>query len=375
MRLHYKLAGGVALAAAAGTAAAGIGVAIAARQVYRRMRLADLRGDVVLITGGSRGLGLALAEEFARQGCKLVLCARDERELELANERISAFGVDVLTVVCDVAEERQVNDLIGKANERFGRVDVLVNNAGIITVGPIQSQTLEDFERSMNVIFWGTVYPTLAVLPQMSERRSGRIVNITSIGGRISVPHLLPYCCAKFAAIGFSEGLRSELSKEKISVTTVIPGLMRTGSYKNAEIKGRQQAEYGWFALSSSLPLLTVSAPRAARRIVNAVRRGEAEIILTPEAQLASLLHGMAPGVTADVLGLINRALPKSNGSKETAKGAESESPVTHSFLTALGKRARANYQHEGEITPPGVVPGKKRRRSAPPKPAEAIGS
>lgn len=348
MRLRYKIAGGVAAAAAMGGAVAATGVVLAGREIYRRWRMADLRDNVVLITGGSRGLGLAMAEEFALQGARLVICARDENELHLAEERLRALGAEVFAATCDVADRAQVQELIRSASERFGRIDVLVNNAGIMTVGPLRSQTLEDFERAMDTIFWGAVYPTLEVLPQMLARRSGRIANITSIGGRVSVPHLLPYNCAKFATVGFSEGLRAELAKENLKVTTVIPGLMRTGSYINAEMKGKQSAEYAWFSLSSSLPGITAGAQHAARRIVNAVRRGAAEVVITPQAKLAALIHGIAPGLTADALGVINRFLPdETGGSSERVRGKDVESAVSQSFLTALGKKAAREYQHQ----------------------------
>ncbi len=110
----------------------------------------------------------------------------------------------------------------------FGRVDIVVNNAGIIQVGPMSTTTVEDFATALDVMFWGALYPTLAVLPQMRARRSGHVVNITSIGGMVSVPHLLPYTCAKFAAVGLSEGLRTELGQEGIHVTTVVPGWRRS---------------------------------------------------------------------------------------------------------------------------------------------------
>ncbi len=285
--------------------------------------------------------------------------------MRIADERLRALGADVLAATCDVSDRTQVQQLIRSTTERFGRIDVLVNNAGIITVGPLRLQTLEDFERAMDTIFWGMVYPTLEVLPHMLARRSGRIANITSIGGRISVPHLLPYNCAKFATVGFSEGLRAELAKENVKVTTVVPGLMRTGSYINAEMKGKQQAEYAWFSLSSSLPFLTASAERAARRIVSAVRRGAANVTITPQAQLAALAHGIAPGLTADLLGLINRFLPdETGGSSERVRGKEVESPISKSFLTALGKKAAREYQHE-EPVPSKTIPGAVRPEPA----------
>ena len=131
----------------------------------QRWRQEDVRGQVVLITDGSRGLGLALAREFARLGCRLVLCARDAQELERARHDLAQRGAEVLAVSCDVTDREQVNRLIVQATQRLGRVDILVNNAGIIQVGPIYTATVEDFEATLDVMFWGVLYPTLAVLP------------------------------------------------------------------------------------------------------------------------------------------------------------------------------------------------------------------
>src|SRR5437868_10247139 len=177
------------------------------------------------------------------------------------------------------------------ARARFGRIDVLVNNAGTIEVGPMEVMTLDDYEKAMRTHFWGPLYMVLAVLPEMRARKEGRIVNVSSIGGKISVPHLLPYCASKFALTGFSEGLRAELAKDGIVVTTVCPGLMRTGSPLNAFFKGQHQAEYAWFSISDSLPISSISAQRAARQIVRACKNGDAEVILSVPAQLAALFH------------------------------------------------------------------------------------
>lgn len=217
----------------------------------------------MLITGGSRGLGLALARQFAAYGCRLALCARDPAELERARQDLTGQGADVLTVPCDVRDRADVGRLVTDVTQHFGRIDVLVNNAGIIQVGPGANMSVEDFEAALPSDFWGTLYPTLAVLPQMRGRRGGRIVNITSIGGKVSVPHLLPYSCAKFAAVGLSEGLRAELARENISVTTIAPGLMRTGSFGQALFKGRHDQEYAWFSVGDNLPGLSLSAPPA----------------------------------------------------------------------------------------------------------------
>ena len=322
--------------------AAAFGMALlAGREARRRLRLVDLRGQVVLITGGSRGLGLAMAREFAAHGCRLVLCARKADELERARLGLEALGAEVFTQPCDVTDREQVLRLVERATQRFGRIDVLVANAGIITVGPLEDQTLGDFEQAMNVMFWGAVYPALEIVPQMRARRSGSIVTITSIGGKISVPHLLPYSAAKFAAVGFSEGLRAELAKDGVNVLTVVPGLMRTGSHLNAFFKGQHSGEFTWFSLGATLPITSTSAKVAARHIVAALRRGDSELILTWQAHLAARVHGLMPGLTADVLGLVNRLLPEPGGiGSQKATGRASRNAISASPLEALGRQA-----------------------------------
>lgn len=331
--------------------AAGVGAALAGRELFRRLREADLRGEVALITGGSRGLGFLLAREFAREGCRLVICARDPEELDSARRKLEGSGAQVLTVPCDMTDRAQVEALVAQAMRHYGRVDLLVNNAGAIEVGPMETMTVEDFEHSMRLMFWGVLYPTLAILPQMRDRRRGRIVNITSIGGKVSLPHLLPYSCAKFAAVGLSEGLHAELARDGIQVTTIVPGLMRTGSYLNAHFKGRQEAEFTWFSLSSALPMITMDAERAAREIVRATKRGEAERILSLPANLLARLHGLCPATMTELNALVNRfALPgPDGGGPEAERGQEIQERLHQPLqekLTAMGRQAARRYQH-----------------------------
>jgi NAD(P)-dependent dehydrogenase (short-subunit alcohol dehydrogenase family) len=311
--------------------AAGIGLVVIGCKIWAKLREADLSGQVVLITGGSRGLGLALAREFASHGCRLALCARDVVELARAENELATHGADVLTVVCDLRDRGQVDQMVGQVTEHFGQIDILVNNAGVIEVGPVVNQNVEDFDDAMQTDFWGVLYPTLAVLPQMRGRRNGRIVNVTSIGGKVSVPHLLPYSCAKFAAQGLSEGLRAELARDGIVVTTIAPGLLRTGSFLNALFKGHQAGEYAWFSVGDNIPGLSMAAEGAAQQIVQAARRGEAERVLGVPAKLAAKFHGLFPGLTADLSGLVNRTQPSAD---ESARGNQ----------TQLGSEVREEY-------------------------------
>ena len=353
MKTINKIAIGGVAAGVAGMAA-GVGMILAGRSAWKRLRnwrSQELYGQTVLITGGSRGLGLALAEEFARLGCNIVICAREEDELIRARQQVERLGVEVVAVPCDISKPDEVEHMVNVARQHFGRIDLLVNNAGIISVGPLLSQKLEDFHEAMDVMFWGVVHPTLAVLPQMLHDGRGRIVNITSIGGKVSVPHLVPYGCAKFAAVGFSEGLHAEVKRFGVNVTTVVPGLMRTGSHLNASFKGKQEYEYGWFALSGTNPLFSIAVERAARQIVNATRRNQAELIISWQAKLLARVHGVAPSMVSEALALVNSLLPNAEGgSTEKKAGHESQTAVTRSPLTALGKRAAKRYNQLGDI-------------------------
>ncbi|MCU1299316.1 MAG: hypothetical protein JWO91_3594 [Acidobacteriaceae bacterium] len=317
--------------------ALGVGAAIGIGAV-RKLKGAggyNLRDKNVVITGGSRGLGLVLAREFLRRGARVALLARDPAELQRAEQML--FSENVRTVVCDVTKKDEVDRFI----EELGDVDVLVNNAGRIAVGPLETMTLDDFRESLEIHFWAPLYTSLAALPGMKRRGAGRIVSISSIGGKISVPHLLPYCAGKFALAGFSEGLTAEARKDNIFVTTVYPGLMRTGSPRNASFKGKHRAEFTWFSMSDALPLISISADRAAKQIVNACVQGKARLVVSLPAKLAIQLHELFPETSAALLAMANRFLPRAGGiGTGQAKGSESTTVISPSWITALDSAA-----------------------------------
>jgi short-subunit dehydrogenase len=225
-----------------------------------------LEGLTALVTGGSRGLGLLIAQELAARCADVVICARDQKELDIAQWSLKRAGVRIAAIRCDLTSRDDVEDMIADSIAFTGHIDVLVNNAGTIMVGPLAEMRVEDFEQAMRDIFLTTLYPTMALLPHMRARGQGAIVNITSVGGKIAVPHLLPYSCAKFATIGLSEGLHAEAAQYGIRVTTVIPWLMRTGSPLHAFFKGHKAAEWAWFATNDSLRLTAMDGRRAAKK-------------------------------------------------------------------------------------------------------------
>jgi short-subunit dehydrogenase len=305
------------------------------------MRTIDFYGRVVAITGGSRGLGLVLARRFAAEGAKLAICARNQEELEIAQSELLDRGVPVLAQICDLEDREQIKHFFETIRRDYGRIDVLVNNAGVIQVGPLNTLTHADFEQAMNLHFWAAMHSVAEVLPLMRRQHGGRIINIASIGGQIAVPHLVPYSASKFALVGFSDGLRAELRQEGIYVTTVCPGLMRTGSPRNADFKGQHRAEYAWFSIGSAMPLLSMSAERAAKQILRACQHGRAKVTLSLPAKLAAIASVLAPELTADLMGLANSLLPASGGiGPSIAKGRESQSRWSPSILTTLTDRA-----------------------------------
>ncbi|RIK84634.1 MAG: ketoacyl reductase [Planctomycetota bacterium] len=332
-----------ALLGAGAMAAAYVGY----RAVVNRARRYNFLGRVVVITGGSRGLGLVLARQLADEGARLAICARDQRELGRAARELESRGAQVLVYPCDLTDPQQLVDFFATVRYELGPVDVLINNAGVIQVGPAETQTEKDFEEALALHLWAPWRAMQQVLPEMRSRRDGRIVNISSIGGAVAAPHLLPYTTSKFALSGLSQAYRAELARQGVYVTTVFPGLMRTGSPRHAWFKGRHREEYAWFSISDSLPALSISAQAAARKIISACRYGRAFLTFTLPARLGIAMNGLAPELTADLLAVAAMLLPGPGGVGSTAvEGAGSFSQWSPSLLTILNERAAiANNQ------------------------------
>jgi NAD(P)-dependent dehydrogenase (short-subunit alcohol dehydrogenase family) len=322
--------------------AVGLGAALVGARLARSRFAISFDGRVVVVTGGSRGLGLVMARMFADEGAKVAILARDLEELDRARQDLEPRRGDVIAIRCDIRRRADVRAAIDQVMDRWHAVDVLVNNAGVIQVGPFDHMDHEDFENAMATHFWGPLNLMLEVVPIMQHRSFGRIVNIASIGGKIAVPHLTPYSASKFALVGLSDGIRAEVERYGIRVTTVAPGLMRTGSPVNATFKGRHEAEYAWFKVSSSVPGLTISAERAARKILDAARHGDPELTITPQAKAAAAANAVIPGVVARAAALVNRFLPGPNGAggNRLQRGRDSESRWTPRVVTGLTDNA-----------------------------------
>src|SRR5437016_11956196 len=253
------------------------------------------KDKIGLITGGSRGLGLEIARQICARGGKVALLARDADELARAKSELDRFATDVLTIQCDLLESAQIQAAVQQALQHFRKIDILINNAGIIEIGPLAHLQLKDFDRAMRLHFWAPYILQLLIVPQMRAKGGGRIVNISSIGGRIAVPHMAAYSASKFALAGFSDAIRAELARDDILVTTVTPGLMRTGSHIHAKFKGDHAAEYKWFDWSRKIPFASISMDRAARKILTACRRGSPTLVMPVSAYLIIAANAVFP--------------------------------------------------------------------------------
>ncbi len=229
----------------------------------------ELRGAVVVVTGASSGFGELTAKRFARAGSSVVLAARRLERLEALEREFAAQGREALAMRCDVAEPADIHALRDAVADRFGRCDVLVNNAGVPGGGRFEDLSEEQIDRVMTVNALGVMRCTKAFLPMMLERRGGHVVNVASLAGKYAVPGASVYSASKHAVIAFSEALAYELEPKGILVTSVNPAFSRTESFPAK--RGPER--------------LMLDPDRVARVIVDVVRRG-----VTPEVDVPRAL-------------------------------------------------------------------------------------
>lgn len=332
------------LTAAGGAVVLAGGVAAAYAVWRRRKGNFPLAGRVALVTGGTRGLGFAIARQLLNAGCRVAVCSRGAEECQRAAERLGAHG-EVFAPTCDLRQPEQITALVRAIEQHWAPIEVLVNNAGIMQVGPWEHMDEDDLREALDIHLWAPLRLIQAVTPQMRARKAGRVVNISSIGGVVPIPHMLPYTISKFALTGMSDALRAELARDGVRVTTICPWLTRTGSQEGARFKGQHAKEFAWFAGLGTAPFVAQSAPAAARRIVRALRRGEAHVVLALPGKLAALAHGATPGVTLALLALAARWLPNGSPDGQVGRaGHESYNRLTAAVVRPRIQRDKRHY-------------------------------
>ena len=318
-------------------------------RLMRGRAAVDFRGRTVLISGGSRGLGLNIARQLAGEGANLVLIARDENELADAQKELEGMGAKVLTIHGDVTVKADCESAVKAASERFGSLDALVNNAGVIQIGPMEHMDDEDFKSAIDLHIWAPLHLSRAALPYLKRGRVGRIANIASFGGLVAVPHMAPYAASKFGLVGLSDAMRHEVAKDGVRVTTVCPGIIRTGSHVQAKFKGHQKAEYKMFKLGAVSPL-AVNATTAAKLIVDAMRYGDPFLTFPAPIGWAAILYRLFPNFAGVVLGTMNRFMPPptDHSGDEAFSGIELESKAGNvPFAQVADKEVPANNENK----------------------------
>jgi NAD(P)-dependent dehydrogenase (short-subunit alcohol dehydrogenase family) len=307
------------------------------------------------VTGGGRGLGLAITRELVQRGCRVAICGRDGEVIRRSVEDLERQGYEVLGSACDASEPEQVEVFVGAVLANYGHIDILVNNAAQCYVGPAAELEAVDMLLALKNIFWAQYHPTMTVLPHLRARGFWRIANVTSMAGKVPLPHQAAYVAAKHAATGWSQTLGIELAQEGIAVSTIAPPPLRNGAPLHAHFNGQREAELAWFAHALTSPLSAATAERAARAVVEAIIYGQHERDVSTASWLSARAQGLAPNLFARCLGWVARRMPAvaAPGIRSPMRLGAAVARSSHDHeLQRLVRRARAD---EARYLPSGM--------------------
>lgn len=293
-----------------------------------------------VVTDASHGLGLTIARQLAQRGARLVICGSDSESLNKAAWQLRDTGAKVHPVRCNLTQDGAAQKLLAEAEHLHGGLDLLVNNPDITAQAhPSAPLREEDFRQAMETLYFAPLRLTLAALPLMRQHRNGTIINITPPGAPPATPHPAPYDAARFAFTGLSKGMRTELADERISVTTVLPGALRTSAKRH----GRPTHQHTRSAPAAPPPLLFVDADHAARAILRAAEHRRAEITLGGATQIAARLDATTTHAASLATRLVDQATRPHSAPGPTRPDAGADHTVQSRLfgvLTALNDRA-----------------------------------
>ena len=260
----------------------------------------SFKDKIVVITGASSGIGKAAAIEFANKGAKLALVSRRKEKLEELQQFLSKFNTEVLVYPCDVSDKTQVKKMSDQVIEKFGRMDVLVNNAGFAIYGTVSSLSIEEIESQMQTNYLGMIYCIKNFLPVLQKQNSGHIVNVASVAASFGLPGIASYCASKSAMLGFSEGLKHELRGTKIGITVVSPIMVRTNFFDHKS-----------FAKMPKYSPTSLDPKTVAKAILAASESSRLEIIVPGIIRVGVWLKHTVPFVINPIMGAAFRKLQK----------------------------------------------------------------
>ncbi len=252
----------------------------------------DFKNKVVLITGASSGIGKQTAIEFAKLGSNIILVARRKNKLEQVENELKQFNVNTLVCVCDVSKKDQVEELSKTVLQKFNSIDILVNNAGFAIYGSVSDLSIDEIESQMETNYFGMIYCVKNFLPLMLKKKSGHIVNVASVAASFGLPGIASYCASKFAMLGFSEGLKHELSGTGVGITVVSPIMVKTDFFNHPSFKKIPK------------PTLTsLESETVAKAILKAANSCRLEIITPSIVRIAVWLKHTFPYFINPILG------------------------------------------------------------------------
>ena len=255
---------------------------------------------VVVITGASSGIGKEVAKEFAKLNAFLALVSRDKNKLEETAKELSKYKTEILICPCDVSQKDQVSKMSKNILDKFGNIDVLVNNAGFGIYGSIVETKIEEIESQMATNYFGMIYCTKAFLPKMLENKCGHIVNVASVAASFGIPAMASYCASKFAMLGFSESLYHELRGTGVGITVVSPIMVRTSFFDHNS--------FGKMPRYST----ALSANTVAKAVVRASSSPRLEIVVPQIIRIAIWMKQTFPYLINLIVGKIFRKSEKS---------------------------------------------------------------
>jgi short-subunit dehydrogenase len=272
-----------------------------------------LKNKIALVTGASQGIGRETALELARAGCPVLVTARSKPALEQTAQDIEGLGRRSQAIVADLSYRSQVEEMCHRAIDAFGRVEILVNNAGAQWGGRLEEMSIEDIESMIAVNLWPYIYTTKFLLPQMLERGEGHLVYLSSLAGVWGVGLSPPYVTSKFAIVGFAEAIAAQVRSSGIGVTVACPGFVRTQIIDSYQVIGGEATQAAFSRARHWVGSHYVMKPeRVAEKIVRGIRRNRFFLLTHPESRLLLWSRAMFPGFLARINSWItDRVLPR----------------------------------------------------------------
>lgn len=281
----------------------------------------NFKNKVIVITGASSGIGEAAAIEFAKKEANIVLVSRRKEKLQQVEKKISQYKISTLVCECDVSQKDQVKEMGTQVLDKFGHVDVLVNNAGFAIYGTVSDLSIEEIESQLKTNFFGMVYCIKNFLPNMIEQNRGHIVNVASVAASFGLPGIASYCASKFAMLGFSEGLQHELDGTNVRVTVVSPIMVRTNFFDHPS-----------FSSSIKYSPTSLSAQTVAKAILKAANSPRLEIIVPQVVRGAVWLKHTFPFLINPIIGKsFKKYLTKKSKINYSSSGGDSVEPTSKS--------------------------------------------